>query len=100
MTLQLSAISMVCLLRMLLSAKAEGCACRVKCWPEGRLRIRAEPSEAIEPWPKAVRPLLSLQAAQTAVRRLRLISWTCVNMHRHPDRRSIITTAVHFPHLK
>ncbi|CAL5226175.1 g9003 [Coccomyxa viridis] len=27
---------------------------KVKCWPEGRLRIRAEPSAQTEPWPKQV----------------------------------------------
>lgn len=97
--LALQPISMACLLRMLLGAKAEHRADRVKCWPEGRLRIRAEPSDAIEPWPKAVRPVPLLQAAHAAVRRLRLISWTCAIMQCHPDSRSIITTALSTPQV-
>ena len=34
-----------------------GDGCRVKCWPEGRLRVRTEPAAQVEAaWPKQVRP--------------------------------------------
>ena len=33
-----------------------GGGCRVKCWPEGRLRVRTEPAAQVEAaWPKMVR---------------------------------------------